>query len=214
MVWVANRIRIIQTSTEVNNWHYVPTSENPSDISSRGMNLTELVKSDLFFHGPKWLTNKQVQFKTVGEISEEQMSLDSEEVKKAVQMKGPQMNMLFASLDEEDDVIRDILQRHNHWKKSVNIIAWIQRFLQNLKQRHGECHLNPHAHNIRSHPKMKLRNKTKPKQTSLNQINELYLDPEEVTSTENMLFKYAQSREFSEEISLLSDGLEVPRSLI
>ena len=57
----------------------------------------------------------------VGEISEDEISLDSEEVKKAFQMNGPQMNVLFASLDEEDDLIKDILDRHNNWKKSVNI---------------------------------------------------------------------------------------------
>ena len=60
---------------------------------------------------------------------------------------------------------------------------------------------------------MTLRNKTKPRQKKI-QINydELYLNPKEVTSTENLLFKYSQSGEFGEEISILSEGSEVPKS--
>ena len=108
--WVANRLGAIQDSTEVENWKKVDTAENPADISSRGMDLTELMSSDLFFHGPKWLTNKNTKFQNVGEMSEEEVSLDLDEVKKAFQMQGPHINVLFASLDEEEDVIQDILK--------------------------------------------------------------------------------------------------------
>jgi hypothetical protein len=61
---------------------------------------------------------------------------------------------------------------------------------------------------------MTLRNKTKTKQNEKIRINydELYLSSEDVANTENLLFKYAQSREFPEEISKLSEGTEVPKN--
>merc|ERR1712079_290278 len=134
-VWVANRLKAIQETTDVEDWKKVDTAENPADISSRGMDLSDLKDSELFFHGPKWLTNKSVQFKNVGEITPDNISLDAEEVKKTSQMKGPQMNVLFASVNEEDDVLKKVLERHNNWNKSVKIIAWIRRFWTNTKQK-------------------------------------------------------------------------------
>ena len=81
-VWVANRLRAIHNQTEVNDWHKVNTKENPSDISSRGAYLTEFVDSELFFHGPEWLTDPNVQFQRVGEtLTEELQTLDKEEVR-------------------------------------------------------------------------------------------------------------------------------------
>ena len=202
--WVSNRLKAIQDSTEVGNWKKVDTSENPSDISSRGMSLNQLINSDLFFHGPKWLTDKFIKFKNVGEISEDELSLDSVEVKKAFQVTGHQLNVLFASLDEEEDVIQDILKRHNNWRKSVNIITWIRRLWTNLK------HKVENSKTSKSQ-KMALRNQAKKKKRQIN-YDELYLNQEEVTSTETLLFKYAQSKEFAEEISMLNGGSEIPKT--
>ena len=208
-VWVANRLKIIQESTNIEDWKKVNTAENPADISSRGMDLSDLINSELFFHGPKWLTNKQVQFKNVGEITQENISLDTEEVKKAFQMKGPQMNVLFASVDEEDDMLKEVLDRHNNWKKSINIIAWIRRFWTNFKQKVDQRKKNKSSDQSR---KMTLRHQRKQKKAIQINYEDLYLNSEEVTSTEDLLFKYAQSKEFANEISLLRGGSEVPKN--
>ena len=208
-VWVANRLKVIQESTNIEDWKKVDTAENPADISSRGMDLSELRNSELFFHGPKWLTNQQVQFKNVGEMTQENISLDADEVKKTFQMKGPQMNVLFASVEGEDDMLKEVLNRHNNWKKSINIIAWIRRFWNNLKQKVDQQNQNKSSDQSR---KMTLRHHKKQKKPMQINYEEYYLNPEEVTSTEDLLFKYAQSGEFANEISLLSEGAEVPNN--
>ena len=133
------------------------------------MDLTELMNSDLFYHGPKWLTNKNTKFQNVGEMSDEEVSLDSDELKKAFQMQGPHVNVLFASLDEEDDVIKDILERHKNWRKSVNVIAWIRRFWTNFKNKVDQQKQNKNNTATESR-KMTLRNKTKTKQKKKIQI--------------------------------------------
>ena len=217
-IWVSRRIKSIQDSTEVENWKKVDTSENPSDISSRGMDLPALLDNKFFYHGPQWLTDKNYKYQDVSDITEEEISLDSTDVKKA--FKGPISSALFASLDDEDDIIQDILSKHNNWRKSVNIISWIRRFWINCKQGNG-----PHADNesnsyhqgsatsTNASQKMMLRSRSQPSKKKIKiNYDELYLSPEEVTTTENLLFKYAQNRQFPEELSIISEGGEVPKS--
>ena len=209
-VWVARRIQAIQKSTEVCNWKKVDTLDNPSDISSRGMDLSELMNSDLFFKGPEWLTMKNVKYKDVGEISDEEITLDTAEMKNI--FKGPHMNILFTSLKEEDDVIKNILSRHNNWRKSVAIISWIRRFWKNGVIAVGLRKSIAQPGTNLTNKKMSLRNHNKSKKKIKINYDEMSLSPEEFTSTEELLFKYAQSTQFSEEIALLSKGAEIPKT--
>lgn len=54
--FVQNRIAEIQELTEVSRWNYVNTKENPADLASRGVLPTVLLKSDLWWKGPSWLS--------------------------------------------------------------------------------------------------------------------------------------------------------------
>ena len=93
------------------------------------------MNSELFFHGPKWLTNQQVQFKNVGEITQENISLDTEEVKKTFQMKGPQMNVLFASVEEEDDILKEVEFKRFHEAKRRLRHFLIQTDMSDIEER-------------------------------------------------------------------------------
>nr|CAH7716528.1 unnamed protein product [Callosobruchus chinensis] len=55
--FVSNRVAEIQRLTETVEWRHVPTFDNPADIVSRGLSPKRLLQSDLWFHGPTWLTN-------------------------------------------------------------------------------------------------------------------------------------------------------------
>ena len=204
-VWVANRLRAIQNQTEVDDWHKVKTAENPADISSRGAYLTEFVDSELFFHGPKWLTDPNVQFKRVGEtLTEELQTLDKEEVRRILQM-----NVLnVPNSKDEDDTIKNVLGRHNNWRKTVNTLSWCRRFCTNLRQKVTE---NKEKRTTRGSKRKTLKNIPIAKaKTKLNYEN-YYLQPKEVTATENLLFQYAQRCEFATEIALLSEGSAIPK---
>ena len=211
--WVANRLQYIQDTTRVEQWKHVKSHENPSDISSRGSSLGELLKSTLFFKGPKWLTERNPSFVDVNELSQDESTLDCKEIKQA--FKGPHMNVLFSTLDEEDDVIKSILEKTGHWRKSVHIIAWIRRFLKNAQQKvesggtrncMGQSGTNPTSKN------MSLRSKSKQKKNLNINYDELYLHSSEVVNAEHILFKYAQSQEFAEEISTLSQGETISKN--
>ena len=53
--FVANRVGEIQSSTDPDQWRYVPTSVNPADILSRGMAATELLDCEKWWRGPEFL---------------------------------------------------------------------------------------------------------------------------------------------------------------
>ena len=52
--FVANRLSIIKAKTNVRDWHYVNTKDNPADITSRGLNGKDK-EWDMFHFGPTFL---------------------------------------------------------------------------------------------------------------------------------------------------------------
>ncbi|XP_072395146.1 uncharacterized protein [Diabrotica undecimpunctata] len=54
-VFIANRIQIIQSLSNSQQWFHIPTKKNPADLLSRGIPALELCNSDLWWHGPEEL---------------------------------------------------------------------------------------------------------------------------------------------------------------
>ena len=54
--FVANRVSYIQTELPSATWAHVPTKENPADLATRGSQPAKLSQSDLWWHGPQWLS--------------------------------------------------------------------------------------------------------------------------------------------------------------
>ncbi|XP_075163287.1 uncharacterized protein LOC142235924 [Haematobia irritans] len=61
-VYVANRVAQIQRLTDVNDWRYVPTNDNPADCASRGLFPEQLIHHTLWWKGPSWLQLEQEQW--------------------------------------------------------------------------------------------------------------------------------------------------------
>ncbi|XP_066589184.1 uncharacterized protein [Prorops nasuta] len=60
--FVANRVSQIQTELPAAVWRYVCTSDNPADLATRGNSPGELRVSDLWWHGPYWLSLKELDW--------------------------------------------------------------------------------------------------------------------------------------------------------
>ncbi|XP_053691479.1 uncharacterized protein LOC128739994 [Sabethes cyaneus] len=71
--FVANRVAKIQTLTENKTWRYVPGTENPADLISRGINPEQIQNNILWWEGPTWLkAEKELWPKDIAEpIAEE-----------------------------------------------------------------------------------------------------------------------------------------------
>ncbi|XP_024881163.1 uncharacterized protein LOC112460613 [Temnothorax curvispinosus] len=58
-VFVANRVARIQELTDYRNWRHVPTQDNPADVLSRGLFPEQLLQSDIWWHGPEFLSKPE-----------------------------------------------------------------------------------------------------------------------------------------------------------
>lgn len=54
---VANRISKIQGLTTHATWHHVPSEDNQADLLFREIPIDRLIDDDLWWHGPKWMTD-------------------------------------------------------------------------------------------------------------------------------------------------------------
>ncbi len=53
--FVHNKLQLIRRRTPLEDWHYVPTAENPADLATRGISPRRLAASTLWATGPRFL---------------------------------------------------------------------------------------------------------------------------------------------------------------
>ena len=71
---MANRVGQIQVSTNPEQWRYVPTKLNLSDLLTRGLRVSALAEEDKWWSGPaflkqdpsEWPTNKNRNQESIG----------------------------------------------------------------------------------------------------------------------------------------------------
>ena len=56
--FINTRIQEVKNLTSISNWKYCPTTDNPSDLLTRGITAHQLKTSSLWKHGPTWLPNR------------------------------------------------------------------------------------------------------------------------------------------------------------
>ena len=61
-VFVGTRVSEIQTLTDVQNWHYVDTANNPADDITRGKSVAELCQESSWRNGPPFLSQPPHQW--------------------------------------------------------------------------------------------------------------------------------------------------------
>lgn len=113
-VFVANRVSLIQDLTSPNEWRHVPTLDNPADIVSRGVAPCVLVKHDLYWHGPAWLSLDEVQWPEMPQFSTNELP----ELRK--------LN-LHSQVDSSDDSIIDF-DKYSNLTRLERVIAYCFRF--------------------------------------------------------------------------------------
>lgn len=69
-VFVRNRVTEIRSQSDIK-INYVHSKENPADIASRGSSVKKLNANQLWWHGPAWLMNSEIEWpKMTGESDE------------------------------------------------------------------------------------------------------------------------------------------------
>ena len=119
-------------------WRYVPTTENPADIGSRGGRLEE---TDQWWNGPNWLANKENWPADVLDEPSEDSQVEAKLVRK----------VLAVAVDEENEV-ENVLRKFP-LQKAVRVCAWMRRFAHNALRSRGATRIEgPGADNPRNKP--------------------------------------------------------------
>ena len=123
------RVKEILKKSKPDQWHYVPTKENPADILSRGMSLKKLKESNLWAEGPDWLKD-ELKWPLKHETSfAEENSGDIETICCPVMNKENSENTFFNNL----------MNRYSSISKLIRVTARILKWRQMIKaKKNGE----------------------------------------------------------------------------
>ncbi|GFW08970.1 uncharacterized protein TNCV_3475171 [Trichonephila clavipes] len=116
--FVSNRVAEIQALSKDYHWKHVSSKNNPADLISRGCNVDELLKNEMWFSGPDLQTD---------EYEDNQLFPDPsyrDELKCAVTLPMTECSSNF--YDELFNVT-------NNFIKLIRIFSFIFRFINNIK---------------------------------------------------------------------------------
>ena len=128
--FVANRVQQIKEKTDVQQWRYVPTKENPADDASRGLNAARENSSSRWFQGPRflWQEDKIWEKQTVNE----ELSKDDPDIKKDIKE---------CTIIKNKDIIDHLSEKKSSWSKMKRIttiaLCYEKRLLQSVQKKKG-----------------------------------------------------------------------------
>ena len=114
--FVSNRIwKIKEKRIE---FRYVPTSENPTDIGSRGTNALQDNKK--WLQGPPWLESQGEWPRNIVVTPTEETGTEKRMIKEIMRV----------IVQKEPDFVDELLEKKRFWKV-IKILAWCWRFINN-----------------------------------------------------------------------------------
>ncbi|UYV85011.1 hypothetical protein LAZ67_X004248 [Cordylochernes scorpioides] len=123
-VFVRNRVREIQATTNLNDWRFVPSQLNPADLLSRGCLPSQFVQSR-WWEGPEWL-KKPKEFWPNSEFSINPKEIKVEE------------NIMKTNINLNIDYKDWILTRRSNYSLNIRVMSYVLRFLGKLKKQSTE----------------------------------------------------------------------------
>lgn len=126
-VW--NRVQEIRQLTAGTKWRHVPGTLNPADLPSRGYKAAQLLASR-WWEGPDWLKLSRSAWPSA-EFQVIEDEVNCERKKTAVSS-----TILLST--ETDSMSDQFCKYFSDYGRIVKMVAWIQRFINNLKCREKE----------------------------------------------------------------------------
>ena len=114
--FVANRVSEIHTLTPNSKWQYVKSIENPADIVSRGLLPNQLINCKLWWQGPSWLGQCNME-----ELCSGGFETTLEEKK--------QKNLCCVSIGIDGS----FFERFSSWLRLIHVYCKILRFINNCR---------------------------------------------------------------------------------
>lgn len=122
--FVANRIATIQGLTDIRDWRYVNSAENPADLISRGVSPVQLKDSDIWWSGPEWLSQNNTQWPQFCSTN----TSDIPDKRKTETI------LLITTYDQH------IFDKFSSLSKMQRVLAYCLRFCNNCKPNFSKTH--------------------------------------------------------------------------
>ncbi|GFX40482.1 integrase catalytic domain-containing protein [Trichonephila clavipes] len=122
--FVKNRIEEIQKLTEPSKWHHCPGKENPADIISRGISVSELKDSELWWHGPPWLQQAEQFWPKF-----EKQNVSNIDLELKSKFRDISQNEII--LDNREKLLS--LDKFSSYFKLLQVTAFVFRFINNTR---------------------------------------------------------------------------------
>lgn len=126
-VFVAHRVSQIQSLTENHTWRYVRSADNSADLVSRGLLGKEILKNDLWWHGPNFLLDPDLDLSL-----KDQPILDVPE-KIPEERKSHIVTNLM-----KDDFWEVLFSKTSTLCRLQRTLAFMFRFIKNIKTKKDE----------------------------------------------------------------------------
>lgn len=129
--FVANRVSHIQDVTSPECWHHVLSGDNPADICSRGQFPNKLLHNSLWWAGPRWLSedHKSWPINSITHSIDDEVVITSEECKTVTLIS----DQTIEPVKTETNIIDNLINRFSSLPKIVNILTYVNRFINNIR---------------------------------------------------------------------------------
>ena len=201
--FVANRVSVIREATDVNQWKYVDTKNNPADHASRGLSSSDL-ENKSWCTGPQFLWSPEQCWNKTQEISTA-LSHDDKEVRK--------IKVVTSTLVEEPGLMDRMLERHSDWMRLKKSVGWLLVFVSNLKmwvnrRKALEMEISKDIHDqikAKSEVNRAINNqKLKTKSEREAALKSVKLPLEILERAETSIIRHVQSQHFGKELQMLT----------
>ncbi|XP_052747141.1 uncharacterized protein LOC128199875 [Bicyclus anynana] len=130
--FVANRVSHIQDITPIKCWQHVSSVDNPADICSRGQLPNELLNNSLWWAGPQWLSKKRDTWpSSLSTPSPHEGAIINTEARKSVTLFADKTQ---TNEEKEPLLLEDLINRCSSLQKLINILTYINRFINNSRK--------------------------------------------------------------------------------
>ncbi|KAM7393992.1 hypothetical protein PAMP_020821 [Pampus punctatissimus] len=139
--YVANRVSFIRDNTEVSQWRYVITKENPADDCSRGLSAKKFMEQRRWIQAPEFLWKTEESWPVVEALGP--MGQDDPEVKRAT--------AVYTAVVKAETPTDHLICFYSNWIRLLKAVAWYIRLknaLMMMVKRRKELHpsqINAHA---------------------------------------------------------------------
>lgn len=139
-MFVGSRVGEIQELTDVNDWFWVPTNDNPADKGTRDIDLTGNVLHNEWLYGPAFLLEKPEFWPKKNSDTNILNDYTGEEV---------QHIMLIEEVHQTTQLELPDMGRFSKWIRLIRSTAWLLRYKSNLIAKIGKsddsksCELKP-----------------------------------------------------------------------